>query len=104
MWAVFPLQDLLALDGALRRHNAEEERINVPSNPRHYWRYRLHLTLEELARDAGANLSGVFTTDIDAALRAEVQHRAHPPGMPPGAVDERRFEDQHRHRDGGCGP
>lgn len=50
MWAVFPLQDLLAMDGAIRRENPFEERINVPSNPNHYWRYRMHLTLEELKR------------------------------------------------------
>ncbi len=49
MWAVFPLQDLLAMDGTLRRENPAEERINVPANPKHYWRYRLHLPLEELA-------------------------------------------------------
>ena len=48
MWAIFPLQDLLALDGALRRTDADAERINVPSNPRHYWRYRMHVTLESL--------------------------------------------------------
>ena len=26
--------------------------INEPSNPRHYWRYRLHVTLEQVAEDA----------------------------------------------------
>jgi 4-alpha-glucanotransferase len=48
MWAVFQLQDLLGLDERLRRQNPEEERINVPANPNNYWRYRMHLTLEEL--------------------------------------------------------
>ncbi|MCE9615645.1 MAG: 4-alpha-glucanotransferase [Lentisphaerae bacterium] len=55
MWAVFPLQDLLAMDGARRRRNAAEERINVPSNPRHYWRYRMHLTLESLCQASDFN-------------------------------------------------
>jgi 4-alpha-glucanotransferase len=50
MWAVFPLQDLLAMDGGLRRENPTEERINVPSNPRHYWKYRMHLELEDLPK------------------------------------------------------
>ncbi|MDR0687539.1 MAG: 4-alpha-glucanotransferase [Prevotellaceae bacterium] len=50
MWAVFPLQDLLATSGSLRRSNPRAERINLPSNPHHYWRYRMHLTLEELLR------------------------------------------------------
>lgn len=48
-WAVFQLQDLLAIDGGLRRHDPCEERINVPANPHHYWRYRMHLTLEDLS-------------------------------------------------------
>ena len=48
MWAVFPLQDMLAMDGDLRRGDTHSERINVPANPQHYWRYRLHLNLEEL--------------------------------------------------------
>jgi 4-alpha-glucanotransferase len=25
-----------------------EERINVPAIPRHYWRYRMHVTIEAL--------------------------------------------------------
>jgi 4-alpha-glucanotransferase len=48
MWAIFPLQDLLAMDDALRRSDPREEQINVPSNPRHYWKYRMHLNLEDL--------------------------------------------------------
>lgn len=48
MWAVFPLQDLIAIDGNLRFPNPAEERINVPSNPNHYWRYRFHMNLEDL--------------------------------------------------------
>ncbi|MBC8085064.1 MAG: 4-alpha-glucanotransferase, partial [Hymenobacter sp.] len=51
MWAIFPLQDLLALSPALRRGNPQDEQINVPANPQHFWKYRLHLPLEEL-RDA----------------------------------------------------
>lgn len=48
--SIIPLQDLLAIDESLRRENAEEERINVPSNPNHYWRYRMHVNIEELER------------------------------------------------------
>ena len=49
MLTVLPLQDWLSMDGALRRLNPNDERINVPANSRHYWRYRMHLTLEQLA-------------------------------------------------------
>ena len=48
MWAVFPIQDILAVDSNVRRTNPFDERINEPSNPQHYWRYRLHISLEEL--------------------------------------------------------
>ena len=55
MWAIFPLQDLLAMDGKLRREKPEEERINVPSNSQHYWKYRMHLTIEQLLQEDGFN-------------------------------------------------
>jgi len=55
MWAVFQLQDLLGMDAKLRRENPEEERINVPANPEHYWRYRVHIALEELINADGFN-------------------------------------------------
>jgi len=48
MWSVFQLQDLLGIDEAIRRADPAEERINVPADPKHYWRYRMHLTLEQL--------------------------------------------------------
>ena len=47
---ILPLQDWLSIDGKWRNPNVQEERINVPSNPRNYWRYRMHLTLEQLMK------------------------------------------------------
>lgn len=55
MWAIFQLQDLMGMDGALRRSNPHDERINIPANPKHYWQYRMHLTLEELHSAEGFN-------------------------------------------------
>ncbi|MEL7147751.1 MAG: 4-alpha-glucanotransferase, partial [Bacteroidota bacterium] len=55
MWAIFPIQDLLATDGNLRRESPDDERINVPANPQHYWRYRLHLTTEDLIEQENFN-------------------------------------------------
>ncbi|GAA4500695.1 4-alpha-glucanotransferase [Hymenobacter ginsengisoli] len=55
MWAIFPLQDFLGMDTNLRRANPHDEQINVPSNPQHFWKYRLHLTLEELNDAVGFN-------------------------------------------------
>lgn len=48
MWSIFQLQDLLGIDEKIRRENPNDERINIPANPNHYWKYRMHLTLEEL--------------------------------------------------------
>ena len=50
MWSIFQLQDLLGLEEKLRRKNPGDERINVPANSKHYWKYRVHLTLENLLR------------------------------------------------------
>ncbi|MGD9993355.1 MAG: 4-alpha-glucanotransferase [Salinivirgaceae bacterium] len=55
MWTVFPIQDLLAMDENLRVENPNEERINEPANPRHYWKYRMHLTMEELLKARNFN-------------------------------------------------
>ncbi len=48
MLVILPLQDWLSIDGRIRRENPQEEQINVPANSRHYWRYRMHLTIEDL--------------------------------------------------------
>lgn len=55
MWAIFPLQDLLGLDPDWSKIPAEKERINVPSNPNHFWNYRFHLTLEQLQQNNKLN-------------------------------------------------
>lgn len=48
MATILPLQDWLSTDEELRAADPESERINIPSDPDHYWRYRMHITLEEL--------------------------------------------------------
>ncbi|MEN7550649.1 4-alpha-glucanotransferase [Rapidithrix thailandica] len=55
MWAVFPWQDLLGMDEHLRRPDVYAERINVPGNPRNYWKYRMHINLEELMEETNFN-------------------------------------------------
>ena len=52
---VFPIQDLLGMSGALRRPRPQDEQINDPANPRHYWRYRMHISLEDLIEHEGFN-------------------------------------------------
>lgn len=48
MWTIFPIQDLIAMDGNLRWDNTQKEQINVPGNPENKWQYRMILTLEQL--------------------------------------------------------
>ena len=48
MLCVLLLQDWFAIDEKLRFADANAERINIPANPRHYWRYRMHLNIEDL--------------------------------------------------------
>ncbi len=55
MLTILPLQDYLAMDSSLRSADPESERINVPANSRHYWRYRLHLPLETLCESEEFN-------------------------------------------------
>lgn len=57
MLAVLPLQDWLSVDGELRYENPSKERINVPAIPRYYWRYRMHIPLEELLHKDAFNNS-----------------------------------------------
>ncbi len=63
MWSVFQLQDILGISESLRREDPNEERINIPANPKHYWQYRMHLSLEQLleADDFNEELKGFVT-------------------------------------------
>lgn len=51
MLCILSIQDWLATDEALRLPDADAERINIPANRKHYWRYRMHLNIEDLAAD-----------------------------------------------------
>jgi 4-alpha-glucanotransferase len=55
MWAVFQLQDMFAIHDNMRISNPYDERINIPGDPKHYWRYRMHMTIEELIKNDNFN-------------------------------------------------
>ncbi|MEO8763676.1 MAG: 4-alpha-glucanotransferase [Ginsengibacter sp.] len=55
MWSIFLLQDMLGINEKIRRENPNDERINIPSNPNHYWQYRMHLNLEDLLKETEFN-------------------------------------------------
>ncbi len=55
MLCILSIQDWLAIDERLRLPDADAERINIPANPRHYWRYRMHLSLEQLMAEQKFN-------------------------------------------------
>lgn len=48
MLCILTIQDWMSIDEGLRLADADAERINVPSNPHHYWRYRMHVNIEDL--------------------------------------------------------
>lgn len=60
---IITLQDWLAGSDHLRLEDANAERINIPANPKHYWRYRMHLNLEDLIKADGFNekIRGMIT-------------------------------------------
>ena len=58
MLCVLSIQDWMAVDEKLRLPNADAERINIPANPHHYWRYRMHVGLEDLMTNQD------FTTNL----------------------------------------
>ena len=60
IWSIFQLQDILGMSETLRRQNPNDERINVPSNSKHFWNYRMHINLEDLisAKDFNNELKG----------------------------------------------
>jgi len=68
MWVIIPWQDWMAIDGSLRRANPDEERINIPSNSRHYWRYRMHITLEQLLKE------DLFNDNIKSMIKKSVRY------------------------------
>ena len=63
LWSIFQLQDLLGMDDALRHPDVAAERINIPAQTGYYWRYRLHLPLEELAQ------ADHFTRQLETLVR-----------------------------------
>ena len=48
MLCLLSFQDWMSIDEKLRLPDENAERINIPANPRHYWRYRMHLSIEQL--------------------------------------------------------
>jgi len=48
MLCVLSIQDWLSIDEGIRLADADAERINIPANPKHYWRYRMHVDIEDL--------------------------------------------------------
>lgn len=55
MLCVLLLQDWMAIDEQLRLPDAGAERINIPANPHHYWRYRMHINIEDLLANTPYN-------------------------------------------------
>jgi 4-alpha-glucanotransferase len=57
----------MGMSDHFRRENPHDERINIPADPQHYWRYRMHITLEELIGEKEFNTG--FRENIKASGR-----------------------------------
>lgn len=55
MLCVLGIQDWMSIDERLRLADADAERINIPANPKHYWRYRMHVSIEQLMDNVDFN-------------------------------------------------
>ena len=40
----------MSIDSSVSRENPDDERINIPANANHYWRYRMHISLDDLLK------------------------------------------------------
>ena len=63
MWSVFQLQDLFAMRKELRIENPREERINVPGDSKHFWKFRMHVPIEELLSN------DEFNAELDSYIK-----------------------------------
>jgi len=53
--AIIPIQDWFSMDCILRKNDENSERINIPDNPKHYWKYRMHIDLDTLINENNLN-------------------------------------------------
>ena len=64
MLAILPWQDWMSMNGVLRRENPADEQINIPAISRHYWRYRMHINLEDMLNE----------TDFNEYIKSKIQN------------------------------
>ncbi|WP_445431762.1 4-alpha-glucanotransferase [Chryseobacterium indoltheticum] len=55
MLAIFPIQEFFAIDEKVVNQDMIDERINNPAVFPHYWRYRMHLNIENLTNNLEFN-------------------------------------------------
>jgi len=72
MWAIISIQDLLSIDESLRHPDPDAERINIPDHIPHYWRYRMHLSLDELV--AADEFNQKLAHLLEVSGRATIKH------------------------------
>lgn len=55
MLCLLSFQDWTSIDENIRYSDTGFERINVPANPFNYWRYRMHISIEDLKKNTNLN-------------------------------------------------
>lgn len=64
MWSIFQLQDIFGMSETLRKQNPDEERINIPADPKHFWGYRMQIPIEQLLKEKE------FTANLKSFIHA----------------------------------
>ena len=64
---MLPLQDWMGLNARTASPAGLDDRINVPAITPYYWRYRMHLGIEDLMHSA--DLSATITALVDGSGR-----------------------------------
>lgn len=70
MLAIFPIQDWLSMDGALRAADPKAERINDPADPDNKWRWRMHLSTAQLL-DSASFCTSVASLIADSGRKVQ---------------------------------
>jgi 4-alpha-glucanotransferase len=55
MLSILPIQDIIGMHEKIRKADALSEQINDPSNPKQYWKFRFHLSMESLMKNKDFN-------------------------------------------------
>jgi 4-alpha-glucanotransferase len=69
MIATFQWQEWIALSESLKKKSPHHERVNIPDRFPHYWRYRMHMYVEDMLDEAGNRHVKEWNSQIRQMIR-----------------------------------